>query len=227
MEMEYDAANRQLWEIEVRPGDEAAIQRLFIISNREMTNTNDGNLTLTTTDRSRYNFDDIEDIDRYQDWLLEDPQTGYEMWMEELEQEEERALHNLADEYLALTEDIFNHSSTLEHTAEEIDEQEVIRSEMQEVRQREMEPYLARVEEMAVAYLGGADSELDYDTTTSPSASEVDEAEEIQMSMREEGRRVNWEQATSYARDDDWGRALLAQIRNNNRRYDDSNSGSI
>ena len=47
------------------------------------------------------------------------------------------------------------------------------------MRQREMVPYQARVDEMATAYLGYTDSKLDYDTMTSPTASEVDEADEI------------------------------------------------
>jgi len=55
----------------------------------------------------------------------------------------------------------------------------------------------------------------------------VDEADETWTTMREEGRRVDWEQATTSSRNGDWGRALLAQIRNNNQQQNSSYSGSI
>ena len=61
----------------------------------------------------------------------------------------------------------------MEYTAEEIDEEEVIRREMLERQLKEMEPEQARTDEIMTAYLGYTDSELDYDTATSPTTSEV------------------------------------------------------
>ena len=99
---------------------------------------------------------------------------------------------------------------------------------MLERQLKEMEPEQARTDEIMTAYLGYTDSELDYDTATSPTTSEVDEADETRTTMREEGRRINWEEETiNSSRDDDWGRALLEQIRNNNQQRNASNSGSI
>ena len=46
---------------------------------------------------------------------------------------------------------------------------------------------------MVVDFLGGNDSEIEYGTPTSPTSSEVDEAERVARMMAIEAATINWD----------------------------------
>ena len=83
----------------------------------------------------------------------------------------------------------FNHADTLELTSTEVDENETTRQEMEEEDQKDT----LLLEKMVVDFLGGYDSEIEYGTPTSPTSSEVDEAERVARMMAIEAATINWD----------------------------------